>query len=437
MWCRQRQLSITIALLVAACGDNLETGPDAPANADAPGDTMVIPPMITVTFTNRPSTPTAYKFLVAFQDGTGPWTLAPAPTGDTYSIPITALNYGIAWTCLSPGLREVTAFYFSKAERSSLTIPVPDRCTDRAPMAVSLSGTVSNRPVGGAMAAAFGPRASDVDTTSGLYSIATPPGTRDLAVGHAVVGGGNAVMDSATVQRGVVVNAGSTVDVDFATAMATRTAVVTVVTSGTPRVNVRTQLQTPGGTSLRLVDANAAPYLTSGLAASQAVSGDVYNLQILVAQGGQTAITQNWLSEVAPTTYVAPTPFGTATTTVMSSTPYPIITTTWAPYANTLGYSWSGTQALTAGQCGGTACTVMWTSNVSPAAAGSAPENHMPTLGGLTGWDADLQFRSGVSILGYVNAMTSTAGSMDFPLAPPATAGTNRVFVAADWIATP
>jgi hypothetical protein len=433
----ERTLSITIGLIVAGCGDNHKEVPDAAPAIDAPGDTVVVPPMISVTFTNPPATPSTFKFLVAYQDGTGPWMAAPAPTGDTYSIPISSLNYGVAWTCLSPGLREVTAYYFSKAERSTLTIPVPDRCTDRAPIAVALSGTVSNRPVAGAMAAAFGPRASDVNTTTGTYSIPTAPGTHDLIVGHALVGGGNAVMDMATVQRGLAVNAGTTANVDFATAMMTRTAVVSVGAPVTARVNVRTQLQTSNGTALRLVDANTAPYPTRGLAAAQAQTGDVYNIQILVAEGGQTAITQSWLAEVAATTYVAPTPFGAAPTTVVSSTPYPLIKTTWAPYANALGYSWSGAQSLTAGQCGGAACTVTWTTNVSPAAAGMTPDNHMPELAGLTGWDPDLQFRTGVSVAGYVNALTSTAGPMDFPLALPAAAGTKRVFVAADWIATP
>src|SRR3954468_5066499 len=43
-----------------------------------------------VTLTNRPTNAAMFTFLVAYQDGSGPWQLAPAPSGDTYTFNVNA-----------------------------------------------------------------------------------------------------------------------------------------------------------------------------------------------------------------------------------------------------------------------------------------------------------------------------------------------------------
>jgi hypothetical protein len=181
-----------------------------------------------------------------------------------------------------------------------------------------------------------------------------------------------------------------------------------------------------------------SPHVTNGLSASQAMTGDVYNLQILVGDSGNTAITQDWTATPASKTFSAPTALGALTTTVPSTTPYPVIKTTWQAYANTIGYTWSGTQTLTAVQCGITIpCTITWNAALSPGYIGTATEYQMPNLSSLAGWSTDLQLKTGISVAGFVTANTSSRGPQDFPLVSPAPAGTQRVVVATDWTSTP
>src|SRR5262245_38099352 len=96
-------------------GDGSDTGDGSSGSGTA----------ITLTLTNRPNNAATYSFVVAYQDGSGPWTVAPAPTGDTYTFTVNAPSYGVAWTCAGIGggtanqLRTVTEAHFAVAERTS------------------------------------------------------------------------------------------------------------------------------------------------------------------------------------------------------------------------------------------------------------------------------------------------------------------------------
>src|SRR4051812_38425480 len=110
--------------LAAACGSNpTNSTPDSNSEGqDAPDGT---PTTITVTLRNRPDTPASFSFLVAYQDGTGAWQLAPAPTGDVYTFTVSSGIYGVGWTCVTgpatASVREVHRSYFAVAERASFT----------------------------------------------------------------------------------------------------------------------------------------------------------------------------------------------------------------------------------------------------------------------------------------------------------------------------
>lgn len=424
-----------LAFVLAACGDDSSSTPDA-RTPDAALDPDAPPaPTVAVTVPNLPTVPSTFAFGVVYRDGTGPWKAAPAAVNGTYTLPITSASYGVGWTCMSPTLnvREVNLYNVTKAERPALSLTLPDHCTDATAALVTLSGTVSNRPTG-SMSAAFGLLSSDVQT-NGTYSMMTAPGTRDLVVGHLVIASGNAITDTTGVSRNVVLNGSGTANLDYANAMATQSATVNVTSSGS--IQVRTTLYTAGGTRFRTSDMTTGPFLAVGLPAALAQAGDLYNVQVRTIQSGSTLITQDWKSTMSATTFTAPTPLGAVTTTVAGTTPYARLKFTWGSYASTVGYQVIATQSQTAQQCGTAACTVTWTANVSPGVAGSMPEFEMPDFSAIAGWMSGLELKAGTAVTGFVSASTSSVGAADFPLSTTSVAGAHRTIAATDFSTTP
>jgi hypothetical protein len=444
--------SFAIAVALAACGGNSSgTNTDATGGGDGTGGGPDTPggnaTSISVTLTNHPNTAATFSFLVAYQDGSGPWQLAPAPTGDTYTFSVTAPAWGVVWTCIPAAptgaataqIRQVAAYHFAVAERTSLSIDVPPRCSDRNPTNVGLTGTVSNRSGGGAYLVSYGGRTVIANPATGAFALETPPGTRDLFLLHATPGGatGDYVVDKVVVARGVTVSAATVHNLDASTAVNAQQFTVTVAAPMAAQVSVSTTLDTASGTAPVLVQETTGTFASVALAASQATSGDVYDQTIQVTGAGQRSIVENVTATPGDQTYVAPTPLGGATSTVAATTPYPMISTSWAHYTDAVGYVWNATQRPPVAQCGGpTACAIVWAAALSPGVTGASPAYQMPDLSSLAGWNASLQLVTGTLVDGGAEAMTSTAGAMDFPAGTPA-AGTQRTFVRSAYTVTP
>src|SRR5690242_11104806 len=97
-------------ILLAACSSH--PAPNMPVDAPPGTDDGAPPPTdgsgsggsdggaagtaITLALTRRPNTTATFSFLVAYQDGTGAWQLAPAPTGDVYTFDVTSPTWGVA-----------------------------------------------------------------------------------------------------------------------------------------------------------------------------------------------------------------------------------------------------------------------------------------------------------------------------------------------------
>lgn len=445
----RRHLLASLLTILGGCsshdGTTSNVDADVNGNGDAPpGDGNASPTTITVTLTNKPNTASTFSFVAAYQDGAGAWQAAPTPTNDTYTFTVSAPVWAFAWTCVtaSAATREVNLYYFTVVEATSLTVAVPDRCTDRTPTAVALNGTISNPPVGGSLAVGFGHSSVAASTgVSTTYAMTPLPATHGLVVGHAATAvGGDVVTDKAAIQRALAVSgATTTANVDFSNAQTTQSATVTVTTTTGQTPNVSTTLYTADGTVYTMVNQTTGPNFSStGLAGALAQAGDVYNQQIQVSSTGAVAVVQSWVASVANQTYSAPVALGSVTSTVPTTMPYPEIKTTWAKYTNAIGYDWSATQALTGAGCGagGGNCSVIWTARLSAGSAGTSPSTQMPDLSMLTGWDAKFQMQPGTNVTGSVRAATSSAGESDFPIKDPAAAGTQRTFVTSTWTAT-
>jgi len=446
-----------VCILATACGSNSKGPSDGmPADGSDPnnggsgdgGGSNTGGTTIHVTLTNHPTNAAMFKFLVAFQDGSGAWKLAGAPSGDTYSFNVNSPSWGVVWTCIgtspvSPtALRQVTEAHFAVAERTSLTMDVPPRCTDNA-ATVALTGTVSNRSGGGGWVVFFGDKAGLVNPQTGAYRVEATPGTADLVLIHAQSTGnttGNGADFTATealVDRGVTVTAATTHDLDASAVVATRSFNVTIpLANQTDRASATTLLYSAGGTSATL-DRLSQNFESDALATTQGLSGDVYDQQITVTGNGQTAIVTNATATPGDQTYTAPSPLGGATSQVTGTTPYPILETTWAPYASTIGYAWQALQVPSGQQCGGSACAIIWTALLSPGVTGSAPGYTTPDFSALTGWSSDFAFVTGAMITGYAEAGASSGGAGDFPPVTPPPAGTQRTYVRSAFTVTP
>lgn len=444
---------VALFALAIGCGGHGNSSADAPTGDGTGNGDSILPfdgpngggTQIHLTLNNRPNTAATYSFLVAYQDGSGPWQLAGAPSGDTYTFSVNSPSYAVAWTCNatitgnggSASVRVVNEAAFAVSERTSLTFDVPARCTDRAPMNVALQGTVSNRQ-GGLYAVNFGGNTGIVGTQG--YRVETPNGTHDAVLRHFAFASGttqDVVIDETVVDRGVTVSGTTNHSMDASLAVATQAFNVDVTPPQNGRAQASTILYTAGGTTVTLVR-QGQNFSTESLDPTQMMTGDVYDQQILVAAAGQTAIVTNATAMPTDEIYTAPSPLGGATSTVPATTPYPQIQTTWAPYASTIGYVWTTSQQPALQQCGGnTPCVIAWTAILSPGVTGNSPGYRMPDLSGLTGWDPALAFVTGSQVTGYAEADTSSAGASDFPSVTPPADGTQRVFVRSDFTVTP
>ncbi len=447
-----RSVCVVLFVLASACGSSSSGGPDGGGDDDGDGSIDPTgdggtnqPHDVKLTLTNRPNNGGPFSFLVAYQDGSAAWQAAPMPTGDTYTLPINAPVYGVAWGCIgnvtgttTTQLRTVTTAHFAVAERDELSFDVPARCSDRSAGNVTLSGTITNRPFTGVLVVQFGTRSSFVGGQSGSFSISTPPGTHDLIVFHAVPeGNGEFYTDEAAVIRDVAVNASTMRTIDFGSARSTE---YHDVDASSPNLGARivasTTLYTANGTALQLVRESQG-WQSNSLDASQARASDVYDQSISVITPGVSATVTNATNAPGDQTYIAPAPLGAVDVEIAGKQPYVMLEATWPAYASSVGYVWNATQQIGPQSCGANiGCTIAWTSYVSPGVVGSMPGFRMPDLAGVMGWKQAFELVSGAAIVGGVTAQTSSAGAGDFPPGIPGS-GTKRAFVRSDFSVTP
>jgi hypothetical protein len=441
---------IAAALVASACGNSGSSGPDAAGGGgdddggDSTGDGLSAGPhTIELTLTNRPNTTATYSFIVAYQDGSAEWKLAPTPSGDKYSFEVTAPSYGVMYACIGIGsssgggftqTRAVNLAYFAVGERTSVTLDVPQRCSDRMQNTVTLSGSVTNRTNSGAYVVQYGTRQTQTGSISGLFSMQVPLGTRDLFVYHFVPeGNGDFRIDDVVTMRDVAVAGPTSKTIDFSTAQEPDVYDVTVnVPSMNTRVVASTTLYTANGTQ-GSITRETGNWESDALPSALRRPTDVYDQSIAVLTLGHGASVTNATSSPGAQDYVAPAPLGDVTASIATSNPYMTIDSAWRAYNNAVGYTWT---AMQEDGCPGSAtCAIVWTAYLSPGVLGAQPAFRMPDLSTLTSWKSEYEFANN-AVGGSVTAITSTAGAMDFPTAVPA-AGTQRSFVRTDFDVAP
>jgi hypothetical protein len=413
---------------VAACGGSSKTKTaDAAKGSDsgsAGSDGQLSPTTVTVTIGDIP-TANANNYIAMFQDGNGAWQVAPAPDAGVYTMTIDSATWSFAFACaattpLTSG--EVEIYSFSVQERTSFSSAPPAFCrTTTAPVTNTVAGTITGIPVTGAETTGtfkvyFDGLELDVPavaTGTATFTLDTVPEAKhDLFVVHmppvAVVGGpDNADM----VYRKVTdETTGSAMAIDWTTAIATQV----VAGAGSP-------------TTTELFGAGTDPILatasTSGvfLGSSSQTANDIYE-QVASFVGGAD-FSESWLGNtVTGPDLNEPATLGGIQSSETATTPYPILSTDWAVYANAAGYQLVATEP---DGTGATAGTLTWFVVMSPGYVGSSPKFVMPDFSAITGWTAATQFTAGMVSVN-VEPLTSSAGVMDIPFVNPAAVGTTR-----------
>jgi hypothetical protein len=437
--------------LIAACGGQ-HADPNATADAaiidGTQEDGTAIEHGIRVTLNNLPEHPAAFAMMVAFRDGNGPWQLASAPSGDTYTFDTFSSTWSVAWTCSAASssneasttpsgahwLRSVVVAEFTTAERTSLTMDTPDRCTDRLPPVLQVSGAIANAPAG--TGRLYVNLLDQYTTADASYSLRARLGVHDLVVRKLDSANERSTFGTLAtfVERNLSI-ASSQHDLDLATAMPTQAFDVTVPTGS--KAQATTLFYTKSGTAVPL-GRTTTPLQTFALDPAQVDPTDVFDQQVELDSVGHTAIMTNATLTPGPLTVRPPDQLGTASSAVVTATPYPLLQTMWPVYPDAVGYTWVATQVPTPDNCFEPQCSpIAWTALVSPGIAGASPTYQLPDLSALPGWDPEFAFTAGVEIDGYAEADTSSAGASDFPPVTPPAAGTQRTYVRSDFTVTP
>jgi hypothetical protein len=329
-------------------------------------------------------------------------------------------------------MRAVNLAHFAVAERTTLTLDVPQRCSDRVANMVTLSGSVTNRPQGGVIAVQYGNRTVFASNQTGVFAMQVPLGVHDLMVFHVVPeGNGDFYVDEAITLRDFTVNGPTSRTIDFSTSQTTDFFDVTVDVMNA-RIVASTVLYTANGTQ-GTITRESGMWETDALPDALRRPTDVYDRSIAVLTVGHGSTITSATSTPGPFDYAAPAALGDVTATVATGQPYPIVEAAWSDYPEAVGYTWMAVQDDVCS--GGATCSVTWTAFLSPGVTGMMPSYRMPDLSALTGWKGEYEFAS-APIGGSVTAIRSTAGATDFPTGIPA-AGTQRVFVRTDFDVAP
>src|SRR5450432_962480 len=342
---------IAVLLIGTGCGNKAPAGDDSMSDGgigddgggDDGGHNGQQPTNVMLTMNHRPTNAAMYSFLVAYRDGGGAWALAPAPSGDVYTLPIYAPAYSVAWTCISAGgtlqARQVSELQFAISERTALSVDVPPRCTD-AYSNVQLHGTISSSGPATTYIVKFGDRTA-IANQQNQFTIVTPPGTHDLVVlsTGGINIGNDLVTSTAYVQRNLTVTASMDVMVDANNLEDVQSFDVSLLTGGVR--NSTATILYANGTTAQLVADSTPFYETESLADDQMIAGDVYDQQMTVASLGSSVSSSLATATPDVLEWVAPPDLGAVTATA-ALTPYPRVTSTWTAYADAIGYTWLG-----------------------------------------------------------------------------------------------
>ena len=450
---RKVLIACLASIVTAACGGNSKSKTaDAPVGSDGSGGGSDAPSgnptTISVTLNGVPTTP-SNNFIAMFQDGTGPWQAAPAPSAGVYTFTVDSSSWGFGYACSvtvavaggggSATEAEVALAGYTVAERTSLSEGVAGICRDpSATLPITVTGnTITNIPATstGTYDVYFGGTTKFPVTVTGTVGTFTltniAPAKRQLFIVHSPAAGsaGDTVADYVYRSPTAVdeTGSGSAVTIDWGlTNNGSGVAATQIATAANANATfVDNILYTASGTDPTLSHSTT---VAAYLATAAMGSNDIYEQLSNYNPPTNSIFAESWVSSVVAPAVPEPVTLNGIIPTETATTPYPILTTTWDAYANTVGYIWFAQEAL-AGSGGTGGSLVTWTSTLSPGYVGATPSYAMPDLTALgSAWMPSMAFTGGNAnkVNVSVNPSTSSGGIDDLPFVNPAPTGTMR-----------
>ena len=320
-------------MLLAACGNDVEVvldaspggGPLDVLSVDAPIDAPPEPVAVTLTLLRPPLDPAAVQLVVAYQDGDGTWTRAPAPVGDDYTFTIASGRYGVMVACMNDQLgaprpaRFVQLEYFTVAETARVTMS-SYRCG--LPPTANVHGNVAN---------AISSIAISSDGFYGdgwsTYSLPARRGLLDVVATDPPYGPTYA-STRLLIVHDVDVVGNTRIDLDVADALpTTEHQVIGIVAAPGEQLRTSSALRTANGTDVGLSHASSTMFRASPVATR--APGDRDHVSVSIGTSNRSRTLTRWGGPPGDIVGSLPAPLTAVQCTTDGATPYPRVLATW------------------------------------------------------------------------------------------------------------
>jgi hypothetical protein len=372
-----------LSIGAVACGNSPAAKPDGVVTSPTVDGAIEPTRLVTANLVQPPADLAAAGLVFAYQDGDGPWQLAPAAVNGKISLALTSEKFGFASGCARPSSSTVTLdlIYATITESPQFDVSVR-RCRAQVapPVLSSITGNISS----GTQQThnlVHGFRQVSIDTmdaTSGSYTLPAAVGTADLILSRQNTD--DSIINKFSIQRDVAVtNTPVTKDLDF---------------NQMPAPEVIVQPIGPGGgylgvvyftaTSILFSDALFGPFNITVPAASQRIATD--KIDIYGGQSGPGDLDSIDLDQVVSTpsalVFPATNMMGPVTATAVAGTKS--LQVSWPLSVSGASYR----SELRGGAVTCNNCFLIIDARFSPAWMGNAPSWTTPDFSGITtGWN--------------------------------------------------
>jgi hypothetical protein len=333
---------------------------------------------------------------IAFQDGSGAWQIPQGSGQYTLTINDPQGKYGLVIVDLTPE-PEVNIIHATVNELSEINFVL------EAPPAnlVTVSGTVSGLGANERALIAMG--GFEASPPSNTYSLQVPPGTYDLIATKVTSG---MQVNKVFIQRNISVSGNTTINIDFNSPNAfdpeTHNAAVGGVSGETVVGGV--EFRSHNGTLISTgVVSGVLQFPFAGIPSSKQFGNDIHQFFAEASTTTSSRRIERYFKAPIDLSVTLPAPFGNATVTVATTTPYTRLTASWDAY--------SGAQAYFAhfglGQ-------VDWFVGLSAGWLGGQRTYTLPDLSGVSGWNNNWGLPTSGTIDWEVGAVTTNRTIQDF-----------------------
>ena len=367
---------------------------------------------------------------IAFQDGNGPWQIAQGSGGQyTLTINDPAGRYGVAIVCVSNNNVDVNILHATWTELKEIN----HECgMPPSQNLVTISGEVSGLDNEYAHISVDG-RFGFAYWLSPSYTLQVPPGIYDLVAAKFSDErfGANKIF----IQRNISISGDTTINIDFNSPDAfdpeTHNAVIDGVSSG-ELAEGGVNFLSHNGTEIRMgskfeSQPPTIQFQFSGIPISKQVGNDIHLLFAGAFSADSFRRFERYFKAPVDISATLPSPFGNASVTVATTTPYARFTASWDAYSGAQAYfAEFGSDRRSRQQLVSNAqpskqkrrsrqeVSRHWMVGLSVGWLGGQSSYTLPDLSGLSGWNNNWGIPAGTQVPWVVGAVATNRPIQDF-----------------------